>query len=106
MKRQAKVSWGGPGTPFVTELSPLLAGQLALLMETPEVVAAIAAHPTAYAGITELHDGLSEALGDYGERFWEERDLFPMQDLPRKRAVGVVRVPGQYHGRGTMLEGL
>jgi hypothetical protein len=97
MLRQAKVSWGGPGTPFVAEMSPLLAGQLALLMEIPEIAAAVKAHPAAYSGIIDLHGGICEALGDYGRGYWSDpnAELFPMKELPSKPrpyAIGRAKV--------------
>lgn len=107
MERQAKVSWGGPGTPFVIEISPLAAGQLALMIETPEIQKAIQEHARAYAGVSEIHDGISEALGDYGRNFWEAKtdDLFPMKDLPQqRRTIGRVDM-GPYQGRGFLLGG-
>lgn len=83
---------------MVAELSPLLAGQLALLIELPEIVQAIREHPKAYAGVTELHAGICEALGDYGRKFWGDpnEEVFPMTDLPRREFPAAERFLGKY----------
>lgn len=79
----AEVAWAGPGNMVRMDLTPLLAAQLAVVLDHPEVIAARQRHPLAYAGIAELREKIDQVMAQYHANYWE-RTLPPAEPLPER----------------------